>query len=142
MRKKTQRARIFRDIFAKFSQQFQKFSEVFGSVWKFFEVFGRIRMRLDAFERFLADENAEKNETNILKKTCIFTMFLRSCVKTELATPTPRIEKKKQKKSMSKTKVQVMTINSVQKSSKWELSSRGKRLFKVFRFYVFVFVFF
>ena len=89
-------------------------------------------MRLDAFERFLADENAEKNETNILKKTCIFTMFLRSCVKTELATPHTTHRKKKQKKqSMSKTKVQVMTINSVQKSSKSELSSRGRRPVKV-----------
>ena len=61
-KKKPQRARIFREIFAKFSRNFQKFSEVFGSVWKFFEVFGRIRMRLDAFERFLAEETAEKTK--------------------------------------------------------------------------------
>ena len=52
----------------------------------------------------------------------------------------PRGSKKKQKKrSVSKMKVQVVTINSVQESSKSELSSRGKRPFKVFRFYVFVF---
>ena len=96
-KKKPQRARIFREIFAKFSRNFQKCSEVFGSAWKFFEVFGRIRMRLDAFERFLADENDEKSETNILKKTCMFTLFLRSCVKTELAAPHTTHRTKKQK---------------------------------------------
>ena len=96
-KKKPQRARIFREIFAKFSQQFQKFSEVFGSVWKFFEVFGRIRMRLDAFERFVAEENAEKTKQTFGKKTCIFTMFLRSCVKNELATPHTTHRKKTKK---------------------------------------------
>ena len=59
-------------------------------------------------------------------------MFLRSYVKTELATPHGADRTKKQKKrSVSKMKVQVVTISSVQKSSKSELSSKGKRPFKV-----------
>ena len=61
-------------------------------------------------------------------------MFLRSSVKTELATPHPTGRKKNEKKqSVSKMKVQVATINSVVESSKSELSSRGKRPFKVFQ---------
>ena len=41
--------------------------------------------------------------------------------------------KKRKNPSVSKMKDRVVTINSVQESSKSELSSRGKRPFKVFR---------
>ena len=56
LRKKKNNVRGF---FAKFSRSFRN---NFKSVRKFFEVFGRIRMRLDAFERFLAEEIAEKTK--------------------------------------------------------------------------------
>ena len=53
-------------------------------------------------------------------------------VKKKLA-PDGRLDEKKRKnQSASQTIDQVMAINSVQKSSKSELSSRGKRPFKVF----------
>ena len=47
--------------------------------------------------------------------------------------PTVTIEKKTKKQSTSKMKDQVMTIKTHTESSKSELSSRGKRPFKVFR---------
>ena len=49
-------------------------------------------------------------------------MFLRSCVKTELATPHPTDWKKTKKQSVSEMKVQVVTIDYLQKSPKSELS--------------------
>ena len=49
--------------------------------------------------------------------------------------PTDRTnEKKRKKQSVSQTIDQVMTIKTHTESSKSELSSRGKRPFKVFRF--------
>ena len=45
--------------------------------------------------------------------------------------------KKRTNRSVSKMKDRIVTINSVQESSKSELSSRGKRPFKVFRFGLF-----
>ena len=47
-------------------------------------------------------------------------------------TPKGTDKKKRKNQSVSQTIDQVMAINSVQKSSKSELSSRGKHLFKVF----------
>jgi len=41
---------------------FAKFSKVLGSFWKLsevYEVFGRVQMRSDVFERFLAEKNPE-----------------------------------------------------------------------------------
>jgi len=131
-------SRNFREIFAKFSnvfKSFQRFSEVFGSFRKFPDVFRYVRT-------LLGRKHAGKPKRKSCTQTCIFTMFLRSWVKTELATPHPTGRKKNEKKqSVSKMKVQVVTINSVVESSKSELSSRGKRPFKVFRFYFFGFFF-
>ena len=45
--------------------------------------------------------------------------------------PPRKFHQKREKRSVAKMKVQVVTINSVQKSSKSELSSWGKRLLKV-----------
>ena len=69
---------------------------------------------------------------------CVFAfVFVFSWVKLKLSStprpsPVPRREQKKAKqRSASKMKVQVMTIKTHTESSKSELSSRGKRLFKV-----------
>ena len=96
-KKKTKLLRNVRDIFAKFSRSFEKFSEVFGSFRRFSEVFGRARMRLDVFERFLAEKTPENRNEKFGTKTCIFAMFLRSRVKTKLVAPHPTDRKNKQK---------------------------------------------
>ena len=118
------RARFFFKIFAKFS----KFSQVFRS-------FRNFRTCSDAFGcvRTLGGRTkSRKHETKILKIICIFTRFLRSCVRSELATPQPTDRKKNRKKqSMSQTIDQVVAIKTHTESSKSELSSRGKRPFKV-----------
>ena len=97
-------------------------------------------MRSDVFELFLAEKKNGKPKRNDWTQNMYFYDVLRSCVKTELATPHPTDRNKTKKQSMSKMKVQVMTIQTVQKSSKSELSSRGKGPFKVFvilRFWLF-----
>ena len=82
-------------------------------------------------------KTVRKTETTKFEIICIFTRFLRSCAIIELSTPPPvdlktQEKKNKKKQSVSQMKDLVMTMNSVQKSSKSELSSRGKRPFKVF----------
>ena len=123
----------------KFSRSFQKSSEVFGSFrkfTKFSDAFGCVRMCSNS--SWLKENRKPKR--NDWTQNIHFYDVLRSCIKTELATPHPTDRNKTKKQSMSKMKVQVMTIHSVQKSSKTELSSRGKRPFKVFailRFWLF-----
>ena len=77
----------FCEIFAKNSQHFQKF-------WEVFESFQTIRMRSDAFgcvlilsDAWWRQKNAEKAKRKFSKIMCIFAMFSRSYVKIELATP-------------------------------------------------------
>ena len=135
----------FRERFAKFSRNVRKvfgsFRKVFGSFGSFqtcSDTLGCVRMCSDAW---WPKKKGRKPETKILKKVCIFMRFSRSRVKTELATLHHTDRKNSKKQSVSKMKVQGVTINSVQESSKSELSSRGKRPFKVFWFYVCVFFF-
>ena len=80
-------------------------------------------------------KTVRNTETKTFEITCMFTRFLRSYVIIELSTPPPvdlkRQEKNRKKQSVSQMKDLVMTIKTSTGSSKSELSSRGKRPFKV-----------
>ena len=72
------KAKTFTKISRVVYEIFAKFSKVFGSFWKLsevYEVFGRVRMRSDVFELFLAEKKTENRNEMIGHKTCIFTMF-------------------------------------------------------------------
>ena len=131
--------KTLREFFAKFSRnfrevfkRFQKFSEVFRSFRKFSEVCGCVQIRSNASW----PKTRPKIETKILKRNMHFYDVFKKFSKDRAGhTPPYRSKKKRKKQSVSKMKVQVVTINSVVESSKSELSSRGKRPFFVFSIY-------
>ena len=92
-------------------------------------------MRSDAFGCSVAQQKRRKIETQNFENHMHFYDVFKQLGKDRARhTPPHESNKKRKKRSASKMKVQVVTINSVQESSKSELSSRGKRPFKVFRF--------
>ena len=94
------KAKTFTKISRVFCEIFAKFSKVFGSFWKLsevYEVFGRVRMRSDVFELFLAEKKNGKPKRNDWTQNMHFYDVLRSCVKTELATPHPTDRNKTKK---------------------------------------------
>ena len=94
------KAKTFTKISRVVYEIFAKFSKVFGSFWKLsevYEVFGRVRMRSDVFELFLAEKKNGKPKRNDWTQNMHFYDVLRSCVKTELATPHPTDRNKTKK---------------------------------------------
>ena len=96
LQKKRQTSRNFHENFSKFSRRLRQFAEVFGSFRTCLDAFGCVRVLSDAW---WPQQNAEKPKRKFWKTICMFTMSLRSYVKTELATP-HRADRKKTKKEV------------------------------------------
>ena len=95
-KKKPKRLRTFRELFVNFSRSSQKSSEVFGSFrkfTKFSDAFGCVRMCSNS--SWLKKNGKPKR--NDWTQNMHFYDVLRSCVKTELATPHPTDRNKTKK---------------------------------------------
>ena len=90
------------------------------------------------------DQNSPKNGNNKIWNNMHFYEVFEKLRNNRALHTSPRWsknarKKNKKKQSVSQMKDLVMTMNSVQKSSKSELSSRGKRPFKVLGLWLFFF---